>query len=68
MFFLSEPLGLIFFKFHVEPTVTWEEWVEIYTKGHSPLIKSAALPIYAKKNLKIFVSRTKKALRLNLGI
>ena len=37
------------------------------TNDHSPLIKMAALPIYGK-TLKAFFSRTKKALRPNLGI
>ena len=32
------------------------------------LNKLTAMPIYGKKHLKIFFSRTKNALRLNLGI
>ena len=41
--------------------------LKIYRKGHRPLIKMTAMPIYGE-TLKIFFSRTKKALRLNLCI
>ena len=36
----------IFFKLHVEPSV--KEELKIYTNGHGPLIKMAAMPIYGK--------------------
>ena len=61
--FSFEIPGPIFFT-HVEPAV--KGGLKIYTNGHSPLIKMAAMPIYGKK--KIFFFRTKKALRLNLGV
>ena len=37
------------------------------TNGHDPFIKMAAVPVYGK-TLKIFFSRSKEALGLNLGI
>ena len=39
-----------------------------FTNGSAALTKVAAMPIYGKNTLKIFLSRMKKALRLNLGI
>ena len=69
--FSSETPGPIFFRLHVEPSV--EEGLKICLNGQGLLIKMDAMPIYDKKNnnkkhLKIFYSRTKNALGLNLGI
>ena len=38
----------------------------IYSNGFAPLNKMATMPIYGKIHLKIYFSRTKKALWLNL--
>ena len=66
--FSSEPPGPIFFKLHVKPSI--KGGLKICSNGHGSLIKMAAKPIYnkKKKHLKIFFSRTKKALGLNLDI
>ena len=42
--------------------------LKIYTNCHGELIMMVAMPIYGDKHLKIVFYRTKKALRLNLGI
>ena len=42
----SEAPGPIFFKLHMEPSV--KGMLKIYTNGHGPLIKMAAMPIYGK--------------------
>ena len=41
---------------------------EFCSNGHGPFTKMVILSIFGKKHLKIFFSRTKKALRLNLGV
>ena len=41
--FSSVTAGPIFFKLHVESSV--EGGLKIYTNGHAPLIKVAAMPI-----------------------
>ena len=46
--FSSVTPGPIFFKLYVEPCV--KGGLKIYTNGHGPLIKMAAMPIYGKKN------------------
>ena len=50
----------------MEPSV--KEGLNIFTDGHGLLIKMAPMPIYGKEHFKSFFSRTKKALRLKLGI
>ena len=45
-----------------------EGMLTICSNCSAPLNKMAAMPIYGKKDLKIFFSRTKTALRPNLGI
>ena len=40
----------------------------IYSNGSAHLNKMATMPIYGRKHFKIFFSRTKKALGLNLGV
>ena len=62
----SETPGPIFFNLHEEPSV--DGGLKICTNSHGLLIKRAAMPIYGKKLLNIFFSRSKKALGLNLGI
>ena len=52
---ISEIPGPIFFKFHMEPYVN--RGFKICSYGHHPVIKIAG-----QKHLKIFFSRTKKAL------
>ena len=63
--FSSETPGPNFFNLHVEPSV--KGGLNSFTNGHSLLIKMAAMSIHIK-TLQIFFSRTKLALRLNLGI
>ena len=48
--FSSETHGQIFFKFHVEPSVTGG--LKICSDGHSPLSKMAAMPMYGKHTWK----------------
>ena len=50
----------------MEPSV--EGVLLVCSNGSTPLNEMAAMSIYGKKHLKFFFSRTKKALRLNLGM
>ena len=61
----SEIRGPIFFKPHVAPSV--EGGLKFGTNGHDPLIKITYEPILRKNISKNIFSRTKKALRQNLG-
>ena len=61
----SKAVWPIFNRFHMGPF--FEGILKICSNGSTPLTKIATMPIYGKKYLKIF-SRTKKALRLKLGI
>ena len=45
-----------------------EDVLTIYSNGFAPLNKVVAMPICDQKHLKLFFSRTKKALMLNDGI
>ena len=63
--FFFKTASIVFTRFHMEPSV--ERMLTICSNGSAPFKKTAAMPIYGK-TLKIFFSRTKKALRLNLGI
>ena len=66
MYFLLKSLpGPIFANFHVEPSVKKE--LKFCTNGHASVIKMAAILTDFENHLKIFF-RTKKALKLSLGI
>ena len=64
--YLSLPLGYIrLTNFHqIGPSV--QGVLSFCSKGSASLNTMAAMPIYGKKTLKIFISKTKKASRLNL--
>ena len=64
--FFSETAQPIVTRFLMGPFV--KSILRIYSNGSASFNKMAAVPIYGKKHLKIFLSRTKKALRLNLGV
>ena len=53
-------------KFHVEPP--WEGGTKVYINGLGHMTKMAAMPIYGKKPLKIFFSRTRSPMILKLGM
>ena len=63
--FSTETSDPNFFKLHVEPFVKGR--LKICTNGHGLLIRPLQCP-YMESHLKFFFSRTKKALRLNLGV
>ena len=64
--FTSGASGPILLKFHKEPPEVGG--MKDCKNGHGLLTKMAAMPIYGKKRLKIFFSRTEDALGLNLCI
>ena len=55
-----------FTRFHMGPSV--EEILTFFFNRSNSLNKFAAMPIYGKTRLKIYFSRTKKALWLVVGI
>ena len=61
---MSSSLKPIFPRFHIIPSI--DEILTIYSNDFAPLNKMATMPIYGKKHIKIYFSRTKKALCLNL--
>ena len=63
--FSPETTGPIEVKFHVEPP--WDRGTNVCSNGPGHMTKMAAMPIYGK-NLKIFFSRTKKPVTLNLSM
>ena len=65
--FFSETAWPIFTRFYTEPPIEGVLRVSILSKGSALLNKITAMLIFGGKHLKIFFSRTKKALRLNLG-
>ena len=59
--FKPRPIEAIF---HVEPS--WDGRMKVSTNGLCHMTKMAAMPIYAKKNLKIFFSGTPMNLKLGM--
>ena len=64
--FSSETTGPIEVKFHVEPP--WDGGTKICSNGPGHITNVAAMPIYGKNLKKIFFSRTKRPVTLNLGM
>ena len=62
----SQTIGPIELKFHVK--TPYDKSVKIYTKYFGHMTKMAATPIYGKKPLKIFFSRTRRLVTLRLGM
>ena len=50
----------------MEPS--WEGGTKVYINGPGHMTKMAAMPIYGKKPLKIFFSRTRSPMILKLGM
>ena len=53
-------------KFHVEPPLAGR--TKVLSNGPGHMTKMAAMSIYGKKALKIFISGTKKTMTLKLGM
>ena len=64
--FSSETIWPIKAKFYVEPPK--EGGKKVYINGPGHMTKMAAMPIYGKKPLKIFFSRTRNPMILKLGM
>ena len=64
--FSSETDWQIKAKFYVEPP--WQGVKKVYINGPGNMTKMAAMPIYSKKPLKIFFSRTISPMILKLGM
>ena len=62
--FSSETTGPIETKFHVKPP--WDRGTKVCSNGPGHMTKLAAMPIYGKKNLKIFFAGTKRSMTLKL--
>ena len=62
----SQTFGPIELKFHVK--TLYDKLAKIYAKYFGHLTKTAATPIYGKKHLKIFFSRTRRLMTLGLGM
>ena len=62
----SETIGPFELKFHVK--TPYDKSAKIYTKYFGHMTKMAATPIYGKKLLKIFFSRTRRPVTLRLGM
>ena len=59
-------IGPIELKFHM--TTPYAKLAKIYIKYFGHMIKMAAMPIYGKKPLKIFFSRTIRPVTLGLSM
>ena len=59
-------IGPIELKFHVKTAN--DKLAKIYAKSFGHMTKMAATPIYGKKHLKIFFSRTRRPMTLGLGM
>ena len=64
--FSSETTGPIEVKFHVESP--WDGGTKVCSNGPGHMTKMAAMPISSKNLKKIFFSRTKWPVTLNLGM
>ena len=64
--FSSETAWPIKANFYVEPP--WEGGTKAYINGPGHMTKMAGMPIYGKKHLKIFFSRTRSPMILKLGM
>ena len=62
----TQTVGPIELKFHVK--TPYDKSAKIYTKLFGHMTKMAATPIYGKKLLKIFFSRTSTPVTLRLGM
>ena len=62
----SQTIGEIELKFHVN--TPYYKLAKIYTKYVGHMTKMTATPIYSKNPLKIFFSRTRRPVTLELGM
>ena len=62
----SQTIGPIELKFHVK--TTYDKLAKIYAIYFGHMTKMVATPIYGKKHLKIFFSRTRRPMTLGLGM
>ena len=62
----SQTIVPIELKSHVK--TPYDKLAKIYAKYFGHMIKMAAMPIYGKKHLKIFFSRTRRPMTLGLGM
>ena len=62
----SQTIGPIERKFHVK--TPYDKLAKIYSKYFGYMTKMAATPIYGKNLLKIFCSRTRRLMTLELGM
>ena len=62
----SQTIGPIELKYHVK--TPYDKLAKIYTKHFGHMTKMAATPIYGKKPLKIFFSRTRRLMTLGHGM
>ena len=58
--------GPIELEFHVK--TPYDKLAKIYAKYFGHMTKMATTPIYGKKHLKIFFSRTRRLMTLRLGM
>ena len=64
--FSSETTGPIKLKFHMETPLG--AGIKVCSNGPGHMTKMAATPIYGKNPLKIFFSRTRRLMTLELGM
>ena len=62
----SQTIDPIELKFYVK--TPYDKLAKIYTKYFGHMTKMATTPIYGKKHLKIFFSRTRRLMTLRLGM
>ena len=63
LLFLNRPVEA---KFYVEPP--WDEGTKAYSNDPGHMAKMAAMPIYDKKQLKIYFSGIERPMTLKLGV
>ena len=62
----SQTIGPNELKFHM--MTSYDKLAKIYTRYFGHTTKMAAMPIYGKNLLKIFLSRTRRPVTLRLGM